>query len=217
MKSGWRVKAIHEPAEYRRTKTLNIESSRAVDEWCDFFEQSTPVTTLILAFRCPQRLFDAACLQEQLTSLHVHWGPVRDLSSIRKLRSLERLYLGSCSIKDVRPISALKNLQHLSLNNLDRMSDYSPLGKLKNLELLEIDGAPMMPKSVWIDDLKFLRRLPNLRGLSMFAVRFRDSSYYKSLRGLQLEHLNLWVREEEIRHAIIESLPNLKSGSILKE
>ena len=97
------------------------------------------------------------------------------------------------------------------------LRELSGLAKLKSLQYLEIDGAPFMPKSVWIDDLKFLRRLPNLRGLSMAAVRFRDAAFVKSFKGLGLECLDFWVKNESVRNTIIESLPNLRYGRILDE
>ena len=73
-----------------------------------------------------------------------------------------------------------------------------------------------MPKNVWIDDLKFIRRLPNLRGLSLAAVRFHDDNYYRAFRGLPLEWLDFWVKDIEVRSAIVDSLANLKGGSILE-
>ncbi len=142
-------------------------------------------------------------------------GPIEDLSPIRNLKNLQRLRLGSCSVSDLTPIKQLKQLEHLSLGNLDRLSDYSTLGTLKKLQFLEIEGAPFMPKHVWIDDLKFIRRLPQLRGLSLTSVRFHDDNYHLDFRGLPLKWLDLWVKDSEIRNAIVSSLPDLCGGRIL--
>ena len=221
-----KVPYIIERCDYGRGKNLHLrctqlndtasEKKRILNEWCDFFCSGSPVRTVNIATRCPQILFDAVCEHTDLTALEIHWGPIDDIANIRKLKNLQRLRLGSCSVADLTPLKALKHLEHLSLGNLDRLSDYSVLGTLKNLRYLEIEGAPFMPKHVWIDDLKFIRRQPYLRGLSFAAVRFRDDNYYRAFRGLALEWLDLWVKDVEVRAAIVDSLPNLKGGCILE-
>jgi hypothetical protein len=91
------------------------------------------------------------------------------------------------------------------------------LGTLRKLQYLEIEGAPLMPKDVWIDDLNFIRRLPHLRGLSLAAVRFHDGNYYRAFRGLSLEWLDLWIKDDEVKKAIVGSLPKLRGGRILEQ
>lgn len=220
------VRFIVERCDYGRGKNLHLrctqldatasEKKRILGEWCDFFRSAPPVRTVNIATRCPQILFDAVCEHSDLTALEIHWGPIEDISSIRKLKNLQRLRLGSSSVTDLTPLKALKKLEHLSLENLDKLSDYSALGALKNLRYLQIEGAPFMPKSVWIDDLKFIRRLPNLRGLSLAAVRFRDDNYHRAFRALPLEWLDFWVKDAEVRSDIVDSLPSLKGGRILE-
>ena len=74
----------------------------------------------------------------------------------------------------------------------------------------------MMPKSVWMKNLKFLRNLTNLDCLSLTAIKFRDDSFHKSFRDLNLTWLDLWVDDEEVRQSIIESLPRLRGGRIME-
>ena len=220
------VPYLIERCDYGRAKHLNLhctqinakpaEKKRILEEWCEFFSRPSPVRHVHIATRCPQRLFDAVCQRSELESLAIHWGPIEDLEPIRQLKNLTRLRLGSCSVRDLTPLKSVKHLEHLSLENLDRLSDYSALGSLRQLELLQIDGAPFMPKSVWIDDLKFLRKLSKLRGLSMAAVRFHDPNYHRSLRGLPLQWLDFWVKDAELRQLIIDSLPNVTGGRIFK-
>ena len=217
---------IIERCDYGRGKNLHLrctqlndtasENKRILNEWCDFFRSSSPVRNVNIATRCPQDLFDAVCENSDLNALEIHWGRINDISNIRNLKNLQRLRLGSCSITELAPLKALKQLEHLSLGNLDRLSDYSVLGALKKLQYLEIEGAPFMPKDVWINDLKFIRRLLNLRGLSLAAVRFHDDKYYRTFRSLTLQWLDLWVKDVEVRTAIADSLPNLNGRRILE-
>ncbi len=176
----------------------------------------SPVRQLIIGTRLPIPLFEAICHQRELRVLFIKWGPIKELSPIINLKKLKKLHLGSCSIEDLSPIASLTNLEQLSLSNLDRLSDYSPLANLNKLQLLEIEGAPFMPKKVWIDDLRFLASLKKLRGLSICAARFRDSSYYKSLAGSPgLEYLDLPKLDDTSREEIVSSLPNLKYGDVI--
>ena len=214
---------ITERSEYKGSKTVLLRCTQLlcsardqreiVDDWCEFFHSPSPIRELLLDSRVPVPLFEAVCNQTQLTGLHIKWGPIKDLSPLPKLKNLRRLNLGSCSITDLSPISALSNLECLALENLDRLSDYSPLGKLKSLEYLDIKGAPFMPKDVWMDDLKFLRRLPKLRGLALCAVRFRDGAYYKvfnSLKNLEELDLSIGRLDEKTANLIRSWLPGLK-------
>jgi Leucine Rich repeats (2 copies) len=219
------VPYIIERRDYDRGKNLHLrctqlndtasEKKRILNDWCEFFRSPSPVRTVNIATRCPQQLFDAVCNATDLTALEIHWGSIEDLSPIRNLKNLQRLRLGSCSVTDLSPIKHLKQLEHLSLGNLDRLSDYTTLGSLKKLQFLEIEGAPFMPKHVWIDDLKFIRRLPQLQGLSLTSVRFHDDNYHLAFRGLPLKWLDLCVKDSEIRNAILSSLRDLSGGRIL--
>lgn len=219
------VRYVIERCEFNRGKNLHLrctqlngtasEKKRILNEWCEFFGSDCSVRTVHIATCCPQQLFEAVCNATELTALRIHWGPIEDLSPIRNLKNLQRLSLGSSSITDLTPIKGLKQLEHLSLRNLDQLSDYSRLGALKNLRCLQIEGAPFTPKHVWIDDLKFIRRLPQLRGLSLSSVRFHDDAYHRAFRGLPLEWLDFTVKDTEIRDAIVGSLPDLSGGRIL--
>ena len=194
----------------------SAEKKRILNEWLDYLKSKPRLKTLRIGTRCTQQLFDAACQCSELTSLEIHWGPITDLSSIKRLKSLKRLGIGSCSVVNIAPLGQLASLEHLSLGNFDRTEDYSPVAKLKQLNRLLIEGAPMMPKSVWMKNLKFLRNLTNLDCLSLTAIKFRDDSFHKSFRDLNLTWLDLWVDDEEVRQSIIESLPRLRGGRIME-
>jgi Leucine-rich repeat (LRR) protein len=191
------------------------EKKRILNEWIDFFDTKPKLKNLRIGTRCPQVLFEAACRCSGLVSFDIHWGPIDDLKPIRNLGKLQRLGIGSCSVSDLKPIAKLTALEHLSLGNFDQLEDYSTLSHLQSLKRLSIEGAPMMPKSVWIKNLKFLRKLHDLECLHLMAVKIRDVAFQRSFIDLNLKWLDLWVKDEDIRIAIIESLPQLKGGLIL--
>lgn len=190
---------------------------RIVQEWCEFFQDPTPVRDLVLSTRTPVNLFEAVCRQSQLRSLFIKWGAMKDLTPIANLKNLKRLNLGSCSISDLSPIGELTSLEHLFLGNLSKLSDYSPLAKLTKLKFLLIEGAPWAPKDVWIDDLDFLRKLPKLRGLQIAAAKIRDDSWLEPLlQSKGLEYLDLPKRcVNQHRQEILAGLPKLKHGLVV--
>ena len=80
----------------------------------------------------PQELFDAVCSQKNLKKLHIKWGVYDDLSKIENLQKLEYLSIGSgASVKSIEPITYLKKLGAVSVENFQKIDDYSPFANLK--------------------------------------------------------------------------------------
>jgi len=142
------------------------EQKRIVNEWAEFLQTNTKTIKLLyFRSRVPQALFDAACYQENLEELHFKWGGYKDLSALNKLsnsKHLKHLYIGSgAGVEDILPLTEMKNLVSLYIENFKRIADYSPIAKLQNLEQLVISG-PILGNTP-IQDLEFLRDMPNLR------------------------------------------------------
>ncbi|MCL2167429.1 MAG: leucine-rich repeat domain-containing protein [Clostridiales bacterium] len=138
------------------------DKKRILAEWIDFL-QTNPKALKAIHFRShvPQRLFDAACCQENLEELHFKWGNYTDLSALENLKKLKYLYLGAGSgIQDITPLSRLDTLIVLHVVNLKRIEDYSPLTALPRLEQLVISG-PNLGKTP-IKDLDFLIDMKSL-------------------------------------------------------
>ena len=108
-----------------------------VNEWCDFLiKNPTAFTELTFCTRMPQELFNAVCSQQNLKKLYIKWGVYPDISKISNLVNLEFLHLGSgSSVGSIEPISKLENLVALTVENFQKIDDYSPLTKLKKLEI----------------------------------------------------------------------------------
>lgn len=206
--------------DYRGTAYLQLQcpsqQKRTLSAWCEFFQKATPIRQLALIMRTPMPLFEAVCKQKQLTALHLY-GAIEDLSPISKLKKIDRLYLRLQRITDLRPISALTKLEHLYLGNFTKLTDYSPLAKLKNLLYLQIEGLPFAPKSVYADNLEFIRSLKKLRGLSICDLRFPEKNYWEPILDLKkLEYLELFKLDEKARQRLLGGLPSLKYGYVVR-
>lgn len=131
------------------------EKKRILLEWIDFLRANTKaLKALYLPSRVPQKLFDAACCQENLETLTCKWGAYKDLSAIKNLKNLKYLYLGSCpSVADITPLCSQSDLVVLHIENFQKTEDYSPLAALQNLEQLIIGGSVW--GRIYMTDLKF--------------------------------------------------------------
>jgi hypothetical protein len=185
---------------------------KIVAEWCEFFKTPTRLRELYVSTRISVALFEAICHQTQLLQFGFKWGPIQDLSPIAELSKLTHLEIGSCSIIDLAPIAKLKSLKQLAINNAKNVSDYAPLGELKNLEYLHIDGDLWSAnKRAPIDDLQFVPKLKNLRGLSLDYVRIDDPDWHKAIMKLpKLEQLFVPKVSCDVRDALLTSLRRLK-------
>jgi hypothetical protein len=192
--------------------------TKIVKEWCTFFTSNkSEIKNLFVASRLPARLFDAICESRALEQFGFKWGPVKDISRLRNLKSLTHLGLGSCSATDLSPLSSLESCQQLSIENADRVSDYSPLGGLVDLQFLHIDGAPLSTnKRSTIDSIDFVSELKNLRGLSLGHVTILDDRWPKVIARLsQLEELFIPEDTSEgDRGMLLEALPQLENHNL---
>jgi len=178
-----------------QTNLTQREQKRIVNEWIEFLQTNTKaIKFLYIRSRVSQALFDAACCQENLEELHFKWGGYKDLAALKKLsnsKQLKHLYIGTgASVEDISPLAEMKNLASLYVENFKKINDYSPLAALQNLEELDISGpnfgyAP-------IQDLEFLRDMPNLRVFSTIAttIKRKYTREEKEKLRAELSHLN---------------------------
>lgn len=231
---GWPVRLpsgrhIVERSEYRRQRYLGLactqlgppytasDQKRIVQEWCEFFRESPPVRELSLRSRVSSELFEAVCDHRLLTRLHVKWGPVTDLSPLAQLKQLEGLSLGTTSVADIAPIAELPKLTHLQLDNLKRVHDFGVLSKAEHLEFLQIEGYPQGPQKIHVSNFEFARPLSNLRALSVGYVIVDDFDISPLLNLSQLEYLDLPATTTRNRDRLLEALPNLRFGNVVKQ
>ncbi|MCC9062799.1 hypothetical protein [Flavobacterium piscisymbiosum] len=139
----------------------------------------------------------------------------KDLSQIENLQKLELLSIGSgAGVTSILPISKLTSLIGLSVENFQKISDYSVLSRLKNLEILSILGDGMAPKYIKIDSLGFLEEMGQLRLFRLLTARLQSKDYKPLLKLEKIEHLSIG-KSKEITALLYEQfleLPELKWG-----
>ena len=196
------------------------EKKRVLQEWCDFLQSNkTAFTELSFCTRMPQELFDAVCEQENLRKLHIKWGVYSDITNLANLTKLEYLQLGSgASVESIEPITKLKNLVALSVENFQKIDDYSPLTKLKKLESLTIEGDCFAPKNIHIDSIDFLKDMKQLRFFRFLTARLKSKDYTPVLSLENVEHLTLRpCKETKKLYSEMIKLPKLKYGLLISK
>lgn len=230
-------KSVVELAEYSGEKELTInctqldgyphgskyessrEKKRVLSEWCRFLtENPHAFTSLSFGTRMPQELFNAVCEQKDLKRLTIKWGVYPDISAISKLQELEYLHIGSgAGVLSVEPIAELKNLVMLSVENFQKINDYSALVALDNLELLSIEGAALSPQYIHIDSLDFLREMKQLRSFSLLTARVKSKDYTPILELENIEYLTIESpKEVKSIYDQLVKLPKLKYGLLIE-
>ena len=168
------------------------DKKRILNEWIEFLKTETQTfTALHFNSHTPQALFDAACHQEHLVELRTKWGNYKDLSALENLHSLKFLYIGSGpGVLSIDPISKMKSLVSVVVENFKKIEDYSLLSELDALEQLQI-GSGILQR-IKVNDLEFLHEMPNLLS---FAIG--DASFKRKYTQMGLSEL-------------FDALPNLR-------
>jgi len=195
------------------------EKKRVLNEWCEFLIQNPgQFTELSFGTRMPQELFDAVCCQKNLVKLDIKWGVYKDLSNIEKLQNLQLLRFGSgAGVQSILPLTGLRCLIGLSIENFQKITDYSPLKKLTSLESLSVCGDGTSPQYIKIESLDFLKEMAQLRYLRILTARLQSKDYSPVLGLRNLEYLSLRSeRNVKKLFAELSALPKLKWG-LLKE
>ena len=116
-----------------------------------------------------------------LTTLHLWFNSITDISPLEGLTTLTELHLNDNSITDISPLEGLTNLTTLYLND-NSITDISPLEGLTNLTNLNLDGNS-------IKDISPLEDLTNLTNLNLDGNSIKDISPLEDLT--KLIHLDL--------------------------
>ncbi len=227
-----KIKSIVELSEYSGEDKLSInctqldywieehrkkerDKKRILNEWCEFLKQNpTAFTKLHFGTRMTQELFDAVCNQKQLKRLEIKWGAYKNLSSVENLTTIELLHIGSgANVESIKPLSNLKSILALSVENFQKITNYDDLSQLTTLESLSIEGDGMGPQYIKIDNLDFVSRLPQLRFFRLLTERLQTKDYTPILELKNVEHLSLSSNREVSKlYNELAGLPKLKWG-----
>ena len=105
----------------------------------------------------------------------------------------------------------------LSVENFQKIDDYTPLAHLKHLESLALEGDFGAPKILKVQSLGFLRHMKQLRFFSFLTAKVMDTDYSPILELHNLEHLTLRsCKEVKQLYPQLVKLPKLKYGTVLE-
>lgn len=124
-----------------------------------------------------------------------------DLTGIEEFVNLEVLSLDSTDTPNIDALISLKHLKHLTINGMDKLTDFAVVGKLSSLESLRLISCESLRSIDFVGQLKNLKMLginfcqiQNLNGLenctalTSFSVsdcfNLKDQSAVEALNGL---------------------------------
>ncbi len=136
----------------------------------------------------------------QLTSLTLSGKELQDLSPIASLTGLKRLTVFDTEIRNTAFLAPLKNLEHLSLYENDRITTVPELQSLTGLVSLRLQSD----QSLTQEDMKALKQLKALELLS-----YKEFSYLNPLAA-QLEELTVCFTRSEVDLSALSGFRNLR-------
>jgi len=208
-------------AEYKGQEDIRVRATqlgtdytasaarRVVQDWVEFLAAGrSSIRRLQFTSRTPSRLFEALAGQAQLQSLEIKWGDYADLSPLSAMSELQHLSLrGASKVTDIEPLAALTTLRSLAIEGFREIADPSPLGRLTALISLELGGNWMTPRNGHVPSLAFLRELPGLHDLLLHTLVVDDKDYSPLLGLPQLQR----VRVMAVR-GMIPTIEELKAA-----
>jgi Leucine-rich repeat (LRR) protein len=219
----WPPEAITFFENYDSKEKLNLnitqlntspgEQKKIVKKWCDELPKLTTVKYLWFCSRVNQEMFEAACEMKNLKGLYIKWSGIKNIDSLKKLKQLDHLHIGSSGqIEDIKVFNDINWLTTLNLEQLNKITDFTDINGMTNLQGLGIDG------SIWttqkIETLKPLENLTNLKYLTLTNTRILDKSFDPILKLKDLVRFNSSWNYPESEFDKLKVLPNLKYGNI---
>ena len=193
-------KSIVYTSEYQGQEIVNVSFTQRLNktpqqqkiltkEWVDFLPTCKKIEMLWFTSLTTQKIFNSVCEIDNLIGLNIKWSNIKTLDNIEKLKKLKYLRIGSSAqIESILPLTTLKKLEVLYIENLKKIKDFSLLGNLTNLKFLSIEGSMYTKQKV--NSFNFLTDLINLIYLSTAMVSCDDKSVDSLLRLKKLVTLN---------------------------
>ncbi len=217
-------KPINYPSEYDGKADLRIACTqlgisasaqrKLVKEWSEFIPTLATVEHIWFYSRVPQALLDSVCSLPKLRSLFIKWSGngIADLTKAGAIKSLERLYIGSCTqVESLSGLKNLPNLRWLEMSELKKIRDISDIECLTNLVGLRFTGG-MFSKQC-LDSIAPISNLQNLEYLDLHGLKVEsgDISPIAELKNLRYLDLPIYYELSDFAR-IYASLPNCDHG-----
>jgi hypothetical protein len=189
------------------------QQKRLVDRWCALLPTLKEVRRLGFYSRVTQEMFDAACSMPNLEYLALKWSAITHIRELPAARRLQHLRIGASSkLEGIEELAQMRSLISLSLEQFNKIDDFSPVSGLTQLEGLGIDG------SMWtrqrLRSLKPLAGLTELRQLTLTNTQAADKSFEPLLGLHKLERFDCSWNYPEAEFLKLSQLPNLKYGNV---
>ena len=150
------------------------------------------------------------CELKELTFLHIEGTSVSDLSPLRRLSKLDRLFItGATIVRDLAFLDAHSRLSALGLEHFPEVRDLEPISSLPELVGLAFEGSVWTPGQVV--SLSPLKTLARLQCLCIVNLKVADGSLrpLHELPSLQALQCANYFSELEFS-ALKSSKPNLE-------
>jgi hypothetical protein len=189
---------VRTPEEFGGAERINIACTQTglpakaqrelVVRWCEALPTFRDLRYVWFQSKVTQNLFEAACKLPQLEGLYVKWSAIENLEPLAAASELQNLHLGSSArVKAIEPLTELKRLVRLDLDNLKEIRNLTSIGKLTGLVALAFTGAEFKRNTV--ESLEPLGNLHALRWLHIGSLRTDDHSLRPLARLKALEYL----------------------------
>jgi hypothetical protein len=223
MDNKWPPDSITYIENFRPLTKLNLnitqlglktsDQKKLLQFWCNELTKLTSVKYLWFSSRVNQEMFEAACDMENLEGLYIKWSGIKTIDSLRKLKNLKHLHIGSSAqVESIRVFRDINWLTTLNLEQLNKVTDFSDIANMTNLQGLGIDG------SIWtaqkIDTLKPFGQLSELKYLTLTNTRTKDKSFDPLMNLKDLVRFNSSWNYPVTEFEKLKRLPNLKYGNV---
>lgn len=219
--------AVHYPDEFDGRSRLNLvctqldlssyQQKKLVDDWCQLLPKLTLFKYLWFSSRTNQAMFEATCKISTLEGLYIDWRGIKDLSPLTNLRDLKYLHIGSSPfVGSILPLKSMDQLVVLHIENFKPILDLHPLGAMINLEGLAVWGSTWTTQTV--DSLAPLSSLNNFQYAYLENLKSLENSLLTLLELKQLVNLVIgyhWSKNE--MRLLKENLPELQYGSLFHD
>lgn len=163
-------------------------------KWIDLLPRLDSIKELSVRHIVNQDFFEAICNMKNLERLHFWTSTVENISSISKLKNLQRLELhGFSRLTDIEPILSLKNLKLLSIEKCFKVENYDLIGQMTELKGLQLGGDTFAPKNLRLKSLKPFKNLKKLAHLDLSSSSVVDGSYETIVELQNLERFDISV------------------------
>ncbi|MEO6613549.1 MAG: hypothetical protein ABIT05_16250 [Chitinophagaceae bacterium] len=220
---NWPEKSITEIEQYQPASYLRLfitqqsltagAQKRLIDSWCKLLPTLSELNYLWFPSRVTQQMFDAACQMPNLEGLYIKWSGIQRLDLLKNNTVLKHFHLGSSSkIESITPLTGLKAIETLELEQLNKITDFSPVFTLHNLLGLGLDGSMWTTQK--IDTLRGVENLNQLQYLSLANSKIKDKSFDPLLKLNNLVRFSCSWNYPEEEFDKLKALPALKYGNI---